>query len=406
MAKFDEGRGSKSVRQFTPPLPSRVYSPGKKSQPSVEMSSPRIEIEEVAMPEQNDKVFWPNGVFDEDAYTTAYYAWEEQNDARLRAERERRWADEEASIQKAKEIVENEVIVPEKKTVRFVVEQTKKVSNSKSKIKLAQVAINNIMTGNEFMIKSEVYNNLEKKVKPVKCEVEKIRIHCDYKEKVQLTSAEEKKVETLKSVISTLDVKIENREKQVCDSENKAERISEQIEATEQKYDDELERLRMEYEAKCRAIEIKRKLAIDKLETEKKKSVSYAEGVKTEIRKLEAEKDLYINKIDEKTKPKIKLTMTDYTKLRQIKSKQLEHCQMQLDAWYSELRGYDDDLEREIETHYGREIHKIDEDELIGINWLRDKWDYEGLYNKMSRQINSQLREVNDLLDRSEAISD
>lgn len=346
-------------------------------------------------PTESDKRFYVNGRFDEDAFTEAYLTWEAEVDAHNAREREEREREEAIAIANARA-----------NPPRLVIEETSYTPAplpSKDGVVKARQAIGNYLKGQDFSVKQDAFNLLEKLIKPVATEVEKIRIHCDYKEKIQLTTAEEKKVEALRSIIASTDLTIEHREKQVADSETKIQRIDDQISSTEKKFDDDLERLRLEYETKVKAIETKRRAAVEKLEFEKKKSQNYAEGVKLEIRRLESNRDQHVAKIDEKINPKVKLTMTDYTKLRQLKTKQLEHAQAQLDVWFSYHKMMDEELEQSLESYHGKAMHKIDEDELVGITWLRDRFDYESLFTRLSRNIKKQLADINNLLDHSEA---
>lgn len=346
------------------------------------------------MPKDNDRKYFTNGVFDEERYLADFKEWEDAHDAALGKEREERWREEElelarlntmrkAGVSFAKDVIEH--VIPAREIPAY-----QPAYKSKAKLENAQRDINVFLKTDDKS--NEKIEALLTTFKGAENEIEKIKIHCDYKEKVQMTTAEEKKVETLKECITA-------REKQVSDSDAKAERLQAQIRSTEQKFDDDLERLRLEYEAKVRTVENRRKAAIEKLEEEQRKSYRYANDVRVELNRL-------VSRLDEKVRPKVKLTMSDYTKLRTIKSAKLEKALTELNAWYDYLKSFDERLEMELEEYHGRAIHKIHDDDLEGVVWLRDKYAYESIYEKHKTTIQRQLKAVRELLDNSEAEDD
>ncbi len=344
----------------------------------------------MSMPQENDRKYFTNGVFDEDRYTADYLEWEAENDAKLTREREERQRQEDLELARADSMRKAGVTFA-KNVIEHVI-PAREIHKSRGKLMEAQDNIKRFLKSDDQTTSFQRVETVLASFKTAESEIEKIKIHCDYKEKVQMTTAEEKKVETLKDCIAA-------REKQVADSDAKAERLQSQIRSTEQKFDDDLERLRLEYETKVKTVENRRKAAIEKLEEEQRKSYRYASDVRAELNRL-------VSRLDEKVRPKVKLSMPDYTKLRTIKSAKLEKALADLNAWYDYLKSFDERLELEVEEFHGRPIHKIDDDELEGLVWLRDRYAYESIYEKHKTTIQRQLKAVRELLDNSEAEDD
>lgn len=368
---------------------------------------------DIPMPVDTDRKYYDdNNNFDEALYNKDYYEWEAINDEALRKEREERQREEDmeyARQQSMNKIIGSVRTVPKNEYVPVAPNK-----RTTTKIQDAQRRITQFLNSDDQMRKIESINKLDSAFTATVGDVEKIKIHCDYKEKVQLTTAEEKKVDMMKDTISA-------REKQITVSEAKIERLDSQIRSAESTHQDQvtsledkyqaqvraleekfrldMERLKANYEAQLKTVETKHKATVLKLEDEKGKSERYVADTQVELNKL-------VNKLDEKIRPKVRLTMTDYTKLRTIKSTKLEKQLTDLNTWYDSFKKMDETLEMELETYYGTEIHKIDEDDLAHITWLKDKYDYETIYYRTKCKIQKQLNVVNELLDCSEAEAD
>lgn len=363
---------------------------------------------DIPMPLETDSKYYENNKFNEKLYMKEYLEWEAINDAALAEQRMKRQQEEELEYAR-QESMRKIASVPVVQQKQYV--PTPPTYRSKAKISDKQSRITSFLTSQQQMDKIDELNTIDKSFTQSVGDVEKIKIHCDYKEKVQLTSAEEKKVDMMKDTISA-------REKQISVSEAKIERLVSQITTTEQlhqaqvtsledkyqaqvraleeKFRADMERLKMNYETQLKATENKHNVTVTKLEDEKIKSERYVADTQVELNKL-------VNKLDEKIRPKVRLTMSDYTKLRTIKSTKLEKQLTDINKWYDYLKGMDEALEIELEAYHGTEIHKIDEDDLEGVVWLRDKYDYETLYMRVKHKIQKQLNIVNELLDCSEA---
>jgi hypothetical protein len=203
-----------------------------------------------------------------------------------------------------------------------------------------------------------------------------------------LSSAENKKVDALKKLISS-------REAQIATSKAKVERI-----------ESDMEGLRLAFEAKMRA-----------LEAEKFRSERYVAETKIEQERL-------IKQLDEKICPKVKLSLSDYTKLRTLKKTKLTKLSSDIDTWYNSIKRKDTELKEALEVYFAKDFHKIWEDDIIecfGKDLLKElsdkngyydnnffecikhKWDYDSLYTKLNSAITKKINEINKLLDNSES---
>lgn len=331
------------------------------------------------MPNENDRKYYTADGYDEDAYLADYREWEEWNDNRLRKEREERIKAEEAEYARTLALQSVGLATPKPQPVIQHTPYRSKESVINARHRIREYL--NSELGRDSATK--VYTEYDKQYEVVEGEIEKIKIHCDYKERVK-PSAEEASVAK----------KIAEREKQIDVSKAKIIRVENQMET-----------LRLQFEAKMRA-----------LEEEKRKSERYVEDTEEELARLR-ERETALKQ------PRVRISQADYTKLRTLKQVRLEKLSSNIDGWKEGIEKYDNQLKEALEAYYGTDFHKICEADMLNdfgkglIDDLKDKdgeidtfnftcinnkWDYRGIYNKLRTKLDMKINDVNRLINNSE----
>ena len=400
-------------------------------------------------PQENDKKYYEAGSFDEEQYVADYNEWEQECDETHREYREAREAKE--SAPKPKRLIRKITIAEENNITTIIpprVAYERPAIKSSSAVSSAQKAIMTFVSDEKEQIlndpKMGLATTITKQLSSYEPDIEKIRHKMDSRKEAMSETMSEKRdrrTDIIKAQIDGIDAKIQNREKQVEDSENKVERIrSSQIPIFESKYDNELSvakaryddeiarakakydaeiaKANAEYDAKVNATEAKRRASIEKLNEEAERSRQYAEGVKAEIAKLEAQKLTYVGKLDKELNVKVRLAPTEYAKLSMCKTR-LENELGKINDWFKDAERTNRNLIDALETLYNQDIHKIDEDIIKHYTFLdyaliaqtndktNTRYDYMNTqYSKLHKKVKTALTQVNELLNNSEADED
>jgi chromosome segregation ATPase len=187
--------------------------------------------------------------------------------------------------------------------------------------------------------------------------------------------------------------KITEREKQIDTSKAKILRI-----------DSQMETLRLQFEARMRA-----------LEDEKNKSERYVNDTEEELQRLQERENAL-------KQPRVRISQTDYTKLRTLKQVRLEQLSSSIDKWYNTVQRHDNRLKEALEAYYGTDFHKIMEVDLLSdfgpslvkeltnsfgeidqdFSCIANIWDYTKIYNELRSKLDVKINDVNRLINNSE----
>jgi hypothetical protein len=378
------------------------------------------------IPKENDKKYYVNGGYDGNAFANDYAEYEKKLEEISNEYYGNMDLNEEPIEEKPKKVIrkiKTMVRIEEDKNTTTIIParvvQPTPAYKSSSAITSAKRAIEAFASEEKEQqltdTKVGVSTLISKKLIQYAPEIEKIKYKMDSKKEAMsetLSEKRDKRADIIKAQIDAVDVKIQNREKQVQDSENKLERIrSSQIPAIDAKYDDELARLKAEYEAKVNAVEAKRRASIEKLNDEAERSRQYAEGVKAEIIKLEAQKMNFVGKLDNDVNMKVRLAHTEYAKLNMIKTS-LENEHKKITDWIASANTLNYNLRTALEEYYEKDYYDIDYDITDKYNFLEEddkNHRYAFMfkqYNSLNKRLSTSLTQVNELLNCSIADED
>jgi hypothetical protein len=333
-------------------------------------------------PSESDPQFWNGKVFNQRMYEKACTAYERECEQKALAAGDAEREERERLFQES---------------IKHRVPTNSIVQNAplKTSVKSAQDSIVRYLGSFEYTSKIQTPNDILMDAGKIGNEIKKIQIHSDYKSSKQMTPSELR-------MIDTLDKTVKAREAQLDDSQRKIQRLDEQIETQDRKLEDGLEQLKLEYEAKCKALSTKVTAAKEKLELERKKSEDYSTHIRAIVQQLEENKEKLLTTNVQNT---ANLSQTDYTKLRQMKS-QMEDFKKRIDDWKSYHAAMDQRLKDSLESFHNKEYHKIDPYELETVHWLETDLHYDSEWWRVSREIQKQIEQINTLLNISMSDSD
>jgi hypothetical protein len=190
------------------------------------------------------------------------------------------------------------------------------------------------------------------------------------------------------------------RERFEADQEEKRKKLEREREAFEQQMEKKRERLLDSHKAK--------KLRQNR---EYEDSCQYNIGCRSNMENtqliIESRRKMIEDTQEQQKKPniisKVRMTMTDYTKVRES-DKKIDELKQELKRWHKQISFYDEKLTDALEWKYEMEMHKIDEDEYKEMHWVKNYCKYDDRYNDMMIRINGLEKDIQMMLPEKSAV--